>query len=151
MTDGSLKKQIAELAALPFGALKERWMALFGPSIPYFTRSYMLPRLAYRIQELQHGGVSQWARDFLRDALARAGYDDRGVKLPKRLTDAPAPGTRLIREWNGQRHEVTAVAGGYDYQGRTYRSLSAIARDITGSRWSGPLFFGLRQSNRRAA
>jgi hypothetical protein len=56
----------------------------------------------------------------------------------------PTPGTRLVREWNGQRHEVTAVEGGFEYNGRKHRSLSAIAKAITGAHWSGPQFFGLR-------
>ena len=65
-------------------------------------------------------------------------------KLPVRKSDRPITGTRLIREWQGVEHTATVLADGYEYQGRPYRSLSAIARAITGTRWNGPAFFGLR-------
>ncbi len=69
-------------------------------------------------------------------------------KQPVRKGDRPIVGTRLIREWQGIEHTVTVLADGYEYQGRPYRSLSAIARAITGTRWNGPLFFALRPYGR---
>ena len=75
--------------------------------------------------------------------------EDRRVKgkLPVRKGDRPIVGTRLIREWKGVEHAVTVLADGYEYQGRRYKSLSAIARAITGTRWNGPAFFGLARRN----
>ena len=75
-----------------------------------------------------------------------------GKKKPKaKDITAPIVGTKLIREWQGVLHEVTALADGYEWQGRRYKSLSAIARAITGTRWNGPLFFGLRSHSKKEA
>ncbi|MGH9806385.1 MAG: DUF2924 domain-containing protein, partial [Terriglobia bacterium] len=96
--------------------------------------------IAYRIQELRYGGLSKATRRKLA-ALVEA----RGSGAELALEDAQRirAGARLVREWNGRTHTVTAEEGGFTYAGRTYRSLSAVAREITGARWSGPRFFGL--------
>ena len=82
----------------------------------------------------------------MKQILKDAGYDELGRKVQNAKSDQLLPGTMLIREWNGERHEVMALDGGFDYQGRKYRSLSAVARQITGTKWNGPLFFGLRDN-----
>jgi Protein of unknown function (DUF2924) len=116
------------------------WKELNGAEAPPYNRRFLESRLAYRIQELAYGGLRPETVARL-DALA----DKLDGKRPKRITaDRPIAGTRLIREWQGLEHCVTVLGGGYEYQGRPYQSLSAIARAITGTRWNGPLFFGLR-------
>jgi len=95
------------------------------------------------MQERAYGGLSHTARKRLREIAASLHMD----KLPPRDGDTePQTGTRLIRSWHGEVHEVIAIGSGYLYRGRTYSSLSRIAREITGTRWSGPLFFGTRKA-----
>ena len=84
-----------------------------------------------------------------RRRLARAAEDLAAGKAPSVPKSAIKPGTRLLREWQGVMHEVIVLEDGVQYRGRTWRSLSAVAREITGTRWSGPLFFGLRKGGPR--
>jgi hypothetical protein len=105
-------------------------------------------RLIYRIQELAYGGLSESAQSWMADILQDAGLDDQASlagkgRIQKRPQDAPLPGTRLAREWNGRRYEVTIALGGFIYEGRRYRSLTAITKVITGTHWNGRAFFGL--------
>jgi DUF2924 family protein len=102
--------------------------------------------LAFRIQEQAHGGLSLATRKRLRE-LARKFEANPNSEI----SGAPRikPGTRLIRDWRGQSYRVTVLENGYAYAGKRYSSLSQIARLITGTRWSGPLFFGLRSSRSR--
>jgi hypothetical protein len=142
---------IAELHHLPMRDLRDRWRALIGTDPPRYNRSFLIRRLAYRLQELAHGGLSQAARAKMEELLAQAGCDELGSppakkQLARGRRELPIIGTRLIREWNGQPHEVTAVQGGFAYRGRRYRSLTAIAELITGTHWNGPAFFGVRAS-----
>ena len=127
------KKTKAELLAL--------WAESFNEAPPRQLRRPLLVRLlAYKIQEKAYGGLTRETRERLR-ALARgfaAGHS--GLPVGHRIK----PGTRLIRQWSGRSHEVTVVEGAFEYAGRRYASLSEIARAITGTRWSGPLFFGLK-------
>jgi hypothetical protein len=115
--------------------LAKQWTAVFGSLPPRGARSELLRgALAWRYQ-ISHEAeteVAQLIRRLLRQAASPA---PSGV-----LT----PGTRLLREWQGQTHHVTVLAEGFEYEGKTYRSLTAISRHITGTAWSGPLFFGLR-------
>ncbi len=136
----------AQLAALPrksIAELKEVWRELYQAEPPLYNRSFLVKRLAYRIQELVYGGLS--ARTVARlDALADEEEARLQGKPRRRITGRPVAGTRLVREWQGVEHHVTVLVDGFEYQGRTYRSLSAVARSIAGTRWNGPLFFGLR-------
>ena len=147
---GSVLQQLAELETLPTNELKERWRILYGVEAPSFNRQFLIKRLAYRIQEIAYGGLPDDVRVRLNRLLDEEGYDEIGVKVTDRKParsspgDRPIPGTMLIREWDGERHEVTALQKGFEYRGIPYRSLSAVARKITGTRWNGPLFFGLR-------
>lgn len=101
-------------------------------------------RAAYRIQELAYGGLKPETRKRL-EALGDL-YDSDNVATRRIRHDArPVAGTRLIREYRGVEHTVTVLADGYEWQGRPYRSLSAIARAITGTRWNGLIFFGVRR------
>ena len=135
---------LAQLAALPGKTtpeLKQLWRELYDREAPSFNRDFLIKRLAYRIQELAYGGLSARAEAKLDRLIAEEEARLNG-KLPKRSRDRPIAGTRLIREWKGVEHAVTVLADGYEYQGRPYKSLSAIARAITGTRWNGPVFFG---------
>jgi hypothetical protein len=135
--------QITELERLPIEALRQKWGALFNTDPPGSSnRKQLVARLAYRIQELVYGGLSQEARDKL-DQLA--GMQAPAATSTVRDPDQPIPGTKLRREWKGVPQEVTVLDSGFEYAGKRYRSLSAIATAITGTKWNGPEFFGLRQ------
>ena len=141
----------ARLAALKTTStpdLKAQWRDLFETEPPPFNRRYLESRLAYRIQELAYGGLKP--ETLVR--LEALGEQLDGGKVTVRKTrpdDKPIAGTHLIREYQGVEHVVTVTRDGFEYQGRPYQSLSAIARAITGTRWNGWMFFGLRQ--RRSA
>ena len=141
---------LAQLAALknaPVTYLKQKWRDLFDREPPPYNRRFLENRLAYRIQELAYGGLSEETIERL-DAIA----DELEGKEPKRrssLVDRPIAGTRLIREWKGREHCVTVRYEDFEYQGRPYKSLSAIARHITGTRWNGLVFFGLKNTRGR--
>ncbi|WP_368417377.1 DUF2924 domain-containing protein [Falsiroseomonas sp.] len=137
---------LTRLAALQTSAaadLKDQWRALFGKEPPPFNRPYLVSRLAYRIQELAYGGLKPETRARL-EALGEQ-LDGGNVVLRRVRADSrPLPGTRLIREYEGVQHVVTVRADDFEYEGRPYQSLSAIARHITGTRWNGWTFFGLK-------
>jgi len=141
--------EIAALQQLSFRELQARWRELTGTDPPRYNRSFLTRRLAYRMQGLAFGGLSQRARGKMAALLAQAGCDELG-RLPAERRNRrdngsrPIVGTRFLRDWNGEQHEVTVVQRGFAYRGRRYRSLSAIARAITGTRWNGPAFFGMR-------
>jgi hypothetical protein len=136
----SIAAQVAALPKKPTPELKQMWRELFDKEPPGFSRSYLVSRLAYRIQELAHGGLKPSTRARL-DALADA-LDPKAAR--KRVVNGPVVGTQLIRQWRGVEHKVTVLADGFEWEGRRYKSLSAVARAITGTRWNGPMFFGLR-------
>jgi hypothetical protein len=142
---------LARLAALkttPTPKLKEQWRQLFEGEPPAFSRRYLESRLAYRIQELAYGGLKP---DTVR-RLEKLGEELDGGRVDVRkrpANDRPISGTRLIRDYQGVEHCVTVRDNDFEYQGRPYKSLSAIARAITGTQWNGLTFFGLK-SGRRA-
>jgi hypothetical protein len=147
LTDTVLAR-VAALKALPITKLKQQWRDLFETEPPPYNRRFLEHRLAYRIQELAYGGLKRETIERLR----RIAEDlDGGDPMRRRqlANDRPIAGTRLIREWQGIEHAVTVRDDDFEYQGRPYRSLSSIARAITGTRWNGLIFFGLK--NRRAS
>ena len=153
MSDSTLR-QVAQLSKLSFPELQERWRSLFGSEPPAYHRRFLVKRLAYRIQELAYGGLSEATRSQMADILQDAGLDEQASipgrgRTQKRPNDLPLAGTRLVRIWNGDRHEVTTIQGGFEYQGRRYRSLSANAKANTGTHWNGRAFFGLPNSSAR--
>ena len=140
--------RLAALKTTPTPDLKQQWRELFAAEPPPYNRRFLESRLAYRIQELAYGGLKP--ETILR--LEELGEQlDGGNPVLRRIRgdDMPLTGTRLVREYQGVDHSVTVLHDGFEYQGRPYQSLSAIARAITGTRWNGWLFFGLK--NRRAA
>ena len=140
--------QLARLKTAPVADLKQKWRDLFDREPPPYNRRFLENRLAYRIQELAYGGLNEETIERL-EALA----DEFEGKAPKRRSSPvslPVAGTRLIREWKGLEHCVTVRGDGFEYQGRPYKSLSAVARQITGTQWNGLVFFGLKNSRGRA-
>lgn len=137
--------QVAELDRMDYAGLKERWRVLMGKEPPALSREYLVRRLAYRLQELAYGGLSLSANERL-NALAETAAQTKKC----RSKDMPVVGTVLVREWNGQRYEVTVKPGGYEYRGCLHKSLTSIAKVITGIHWNGPAFFGLRPQRRIA-
>ena len=139
----------ARLAALPSADirdLKQQWRSLFGTEPPPYNRRFLERRIAYRIQELAYGGLQPETIARL-EALGEQ-IDGGNITLRRiRQDQRPIAGTRLLREYQGVEHVVTVTRDGYEYQGRPYQSLSAIARAITGTRWNGWLFFGLRKAS----
>jgi hypothetical protein len=142
---------LARLAALKTTStpdLKRQWRELFETEPPPYNRRFLESRLAYRIQELAYGGLKPATIERL-EALGEQLDGGNRQKRQQRGNDRPIAGTQLIREWQGIEHCVTVRDDGFEYQGRPYKSLSAIARAITGTRWNGWLFFGLK--NHRSA
>ena len=133
--------QIAALKTRSTSELRDMWRELFDKEPPALGRRYLEDRIAYRVQEAHFGGLSDGARRKL-DALA-----DQLEPKAARRRDAgrPIAGTELRRQWQGTEYVVTVREHDFECGGRPYRSLSAIARAIAGSRWNGWTFFGLRR------
>ena len=141
--------RLAALKTTPMPDLKRQWRELFETEPPAFNRRYLESRLAYRIQELAYGGLKPETVKRL-EALGEQ-LDGGNITLRRIRADlTPIVGTRLLREWQGVEHIVTVTADGFEWQGRPYRALSAIARAITGTRWNGLVFFGLKNHRRCA-
>ncbi len=135
--------RLVALADASMADLKDQWRALFGAEPPPYSRKFLESRLAYRIQELAYGGLKPEIVKRL-EALGEQ-IDGKNITLRRiRQEQRPITGTRLLREWQGVEHVVTVQRDGFEWQGRPYQSLSAIARAITGTRWNGWVFFGLR-------
>ena len=135
--------RVAALKATPTAKLKEQWQALFDTPPPPYNRRFLESRLAYRIQELAYGGLKPATVARL-EALGEQ-LDGGNITVRRqRADDRPIAGTRLIREYRGVEHTVTVLQDGYEWQGRPYRSLSAVARAVTGTQWNGLTFFGLK-------
>ena len=147
----SVLRQVAALDGMKTPDLKARWRELYGKEPPGFNRQFLIKRLAYRIQELAYGGLEPKTLDRMRLVLKEEGYNALGVKTGRRSVQGSekrlTPGTVLMREYEGDRHHVNVVDGGFEYRGLPFKSLSAVARKITGTRWNGPRFFGLRKTS----
>ena len=133
MTGADLAAALADLERASRARLAELWSGYFGaPPPPRTSRALLLRAVAYTVQERALGGLSAGTR-------RRLGGPD---PVPARR--GPRPGTVLVREWHGAGHQVRVIEDGVLYRGERYRSLSEVARRITGTRWSGPRFFGLK-------
>ena len=139
-------RKLAELEGIDTPSLRALWEEAYGrPPPKSLRRDLLLRALAYHVQERAYGGLSKTARKQLaRLANANSGGTVPPNPAPPRLK----PGTRLLREWGGVVHQVTVLEDGFEHRDSRYASLSQIAREITGARWSGPRFFGLRDSGR---
>ena len=142
-------KEIANLADMKTPELKERWRRICrADPPPGISRDLLIRAVAYQIQEEELGGLGGAAKRRL-SALAQK----RGIDTTASFDLRPSlkPGAKLIREWRGRTYSVIALDDGFDFEGRRYRSLSKIAREITGVRWSGPRFFGLARGGKPIA
>ncbi len=142
----SIPAEISKLHTLSRQQLLEMWQKLYQRAAPTgIRRELLVPFLAYRIQEQAYGGLKPSTRSELR----RIARDlEKPTKSNERRTRIRIkPGTRLVRQWRGETHEVAITEAGFEYRGSNYSSLSKIACRITGTRWSGPAFFGLVKGN----
>ena len=134
---------LQRIAELPREALIDAWAKAYGRSPPKgISRRLLQYAAAYHLQSRAFGGLSMATRRKLDQALQPATKTDPAPTRTDRGTPLPA-GSRLVREWNGRVHTVDVAGSRFHYNGQSYRSLSEIARVITGTRWSGPRFFGL--------
>ena len=146
---GAAEIEIAQLRDLNLKALQARWHSLRGRPAPKHLPKHLLLRLlAYQLQAALHGDLDPATRRYL-DQIGRAdpsGTEDP-VQLPIPTAHTIRPGTVLVREWAGGVCHVTALDDGFTWNGTTYRSLSQVARAITGTRWNGRRFFGVATTN----
>ncbi len=141
-TTSALAHEIAALRQATPADLKERWRALYGTEPPRrISRDLLIRALAYRIQEQALGGLKPSTRRLLTKIAA-----DASARRPIAVAPDPSlkPGTVLLREWHGTQHRVIVRENGIVFNGKQYKSLSQVAYRITGTKWSGPLFFGLK-------
>lgn len=128
----SLESLLAALETADLEGLRAQWRRRYGAPPRLRSKALLRHVLAWRIQADAYGGLGPQTRKLLRD--------DRPPREP-----VVAPGTIITREWRGQRHQVEATGEGFLHDGRCWKSLSEVARTITGTRWNGPRFFGLRE------
>lgn len=142
----TLATRLADLERANTADLRARWEDAYEcPAPTRASHDFLLRALAYRVQEQAEGGLSKAARKQL------AILADPGANAGRPLKPRLNSGTRLVRTWRGTVHQVTVIDDGFEYRGDRYGNLSQIARMITGTRWSGPLFFGLRKAGTGAS
>jgi hypothetical protein len=143
--------EIARLRDLDVGALRSRWLNVFGHRPhPHLPRHLLFRVLAYRLQADVSGDLDGESHRLLDRSVSPEDAGQRAVDLDRRTANL-RPGTVLAREWNGQMHRVAVLADGFAWNGKTYPSLSKVALAITGTRWNGPKFFGLRDKPLKGA
>jgi Protein of unknown function (DUF2924) len=143
-TTSAVAREVEALGQATLDALRERWRALYRTEPPpRISRDLLIRALAYRIQERALGGLRPSTRRLLAKVAA-----DASARRPIELAPRPTlkPGTVLLREWHGIQHQVIVREDGVVFQGKPYKSLSEVAHRITGTKWSGPRFFGLTTS-----
>jgi hypothetical protein len=136
---------LGRLAELPPEELKQEWTRRYGAPAPNLSPELLRLGVGYKLQEQKSGGISRSTRSLLRQVTARAGEGVEKKPMPRKLT----PGTRLVRDWRGVGHIVTVLDDGFEYDGKHWKSLTAIAKAITGNQWNGPLFFGLAERKKK--
>jgi len=143
-----LQGELTALSTFSVKHLKDHWRSAYGTEPPRrISRELLTLAIAYRLQERALGGLKPSTRRLL-DRLGEGRSSSQLMRLSRHRKTAP--GTVLVREWRGASHRVTVLDDGVIYRGRRYQSLSEVARLITGTRWSGPLFFGLKQRPKEA-
>ena len=136
------KEALSRLPQLDIRELREEWCRLYkADTSPRLSRELLIRAVAYRIQEVALGALRPEPQRQLRQFVQELKQTGEATM---RLRSQLKPGTRLMREWRGRTYEILVLDDGFSWQGTDYRSLSAIARKITGTAWSGPLFFGLK-------
>ena len=146
------KEALSRLPTLDIGELRQQWRGLYKTQAPrHFSRELLVRAVAYRMQELARGGLRPEPQRQLRRIAQQ--FKETGAAAIRARAELK-PGTRLVRDWQGRTYDVLVVDDGFSWQDTRYRSLSAVAREITGTPWSGPLFFGLmpnRSTPRRSS
>ena len=137
--------RVAALPQMPMAELAAMWEEVFQAKPPKYNKPYLVKRLAYRLQELAYGGLKTTTVKRLQQLGEQLDGGKKRVRS-RRADDRPVAGTRLIREWQGTPHEVIVQPDHFEYRGTRYKSLSSVARAITGTVWNGWAFFGLRKS-----
>ena len=148
--DQTVLSRLAALKAMSVKELKAEWEKLIGTAAPNNSRAFLELRIAYRLQELTYGGPDRDTRrmlELLADEVEGHNRRKHQIADPRN----PVAGTKLLRKWDGIEHTVTVLKDGFDWKGRRFKSLSAVAREITGTRWNGYRFFGLRERMQEGA
>ncbi len=135
--------RLARLETLDLSAMRQEWRRLYRAEPPRLSRDLMTRALGYRIQEIAFGGLSKATLRRLASLAAEFESDGR-IATPAQ--PRIKPGARLVREWHGRTHAVVVTEDGFEFEGKLHRSLTSIAREITGAAWSGPRFFGLARA-----
>ena len=130
---------LGRMAELPLDDLKAEWAHRFGAPAPNLSLELLRLGIGFKLQEQRLGGIGRGTRSVLRQVVDRAGKGAVPKPLPRKFT----PGTRLVRDWHGVGHTVIVLESGFEYDGKHWKSLTAIAKVITGAHWNGPRFFGL--------
>jgi hypothetical protein len=143
--DGEIETEIARLRDLDLEGLKLRWRTEFGRTAPALSKSLLLRLLAYRLQAQVFGDLSPPTKRMLEALASEPSGKDKQAPVPLPGHRQLMPGTVLIREHDGHQHHVMVAEGGFIWGGKTYPSLSKVAGAITGTKWNGPRFFGLRE------
>jgi hypothetical protein len=142
--DAALEAEIGQLPALSLLELRNRWKTLFGHPAPKSLRRNFLARaVAYQMQVEAYGGLSVATKRRLREIAHAVRTGDANAMLG---SNRIKPGTQMIRQWQNTTYAVTALAEGFEWNGRTYKSLSAVANAITGTNWNGFAFFGIKRA-----
>jgi hypothetical protein len=140
---GDVADRLAGLGTLDLSSMRREWRRLYRAEPPRLSRDLMTRALAYRIQEIAFGGLSK--ATLRRLAGLTAEFESEG-RIAAQSQPRIKPGARIVREWHGRTHSVIATEEGFQFEGKVYRSLTSIAREITGAGWSGPRFFGLAKA-----
>lgn len=136
-----MNEELKEISSLTTEQLHNKWQELFHRPSPYrASREFLLGHIAWQIQAKALGGLNRHASRHLNNLIQQL---SNGCTKPNEAIIKP--GTKLLRNYQGMKHEVIVSEAGYNYQNKTYKSLSAIARTITGTQWNGKLFFGIKQ------
>ncbi len=146
LIDPDVEAELDKLGSLPIAILRVRYRELFrSEPPPAFGPDLLRRSIARQIQERAYGGLSREAKKLLAQLIRSMAAGKAGrLEMPQRIK----PGSELVRVWNDQTHKVTVLAKGFAYQGEVFTSLSEIANRITGTRWNGPKFFGLRTTKK---
>ena len=140
-TDAAIEAELTQLASMAIAGLRAKYRATFGAEPPKAFGPDLLRRsIAHRLQERAYGGLDKATAKLLQQLMLQNAKTPGRLVLPRRIK----PGATLVRRYKGRSHRVTILEEGFAYEGETYESLSQIARKITGTRWNGPRFFGLR-------
>lgn len=144
----NVEVEVSRLSTMAIGELRSRWVATFKSNPPKAFGPDLLRRaLAQKLQEDAYGGLPAATQKLLNQLMAQSAKSNGKIVIPRRIK----PGAILVREWKGKTHRIAVLKEGFAFEGKPYSSLSEVARLITGARWNGPRFFGLRNDKDASA